>query len=32
MDWPVLKNSFADLIHQWVVDSTQLESARSVIN
>lgn len=28
----VLKNSCADLIHQWVFDSTQLESPRSVIN
>ena len=28
----VLKNSCADLIHQWVFDSTQLESPRSLIN
>ena len=30
-DWLVLKNGWADSIHLWVVDSTQLERARSVI-
>ena len=29
--WLVLKNGWADLLHLWVVDSTQLECARSVI-
>ena len=27
-----VKNDCADLIHPWVVDCTQLESAMSVIN
>ena len=30
-DWLVLKNGWADSFHLWVVDSTQLERARSVI-
>ena len=29
--WLVLKNGWVDLLHLWVVDSTQLERARSVI-
>ena len=29
--WLVLKSGWADLFHLWVVDSTQLEYARSVI-
>ena len=29
--WLALKNGWADLLHLWVVDSTQLERARSVI-
>ena len=28
----VVKNGCADLIHPWVIDCTQLESARSVVN
>ena len=31
LDWLVLKNDWADSFHLWVVDSTQLECARSVI-
>ena len=30
-DWLVLKNGWADSFHLCVVDSTQLERARSVI-
>ena len=29
--WLVLKNGWADLFQLWIVDSTQLELARSVI-
>ena len=29
--WLVLKNGWADLLHFWVVNSTQLERANSVI-
>ena len=31
-EWLGLKNGCADFIHPWVVDTTQLESTRSVIN
>ena len=31
LDWLVLKNGWADSFDLWVVDSTQLERARSVI-
>ena len=31
-DWRLLKNGCAYLFHRWAVDSSQLESARSVIN
>ena len=31
LGWLVLKNGWADLLYLWVVDSTQLERARSVI-
>ena len=31
LGWQVLKSKWADLFHLWVVDSTQLERARSVI-
>ena len=30
-DWLVLKNGWADSFHLWVIASTQLERARSVI-
>ena len=30
-DWMVLNNGWADSFHLWVVDSTQLERARSVL-
>ena len=31
LDWLILKNGWADSFHLWVVNSTQLECARSVI-
>ena len=32
LDWLVRKNGCANFIHPWVVDATQLESARPIIN
>ena len=31
LGWLVLKNGWADLLNLWLVDSTKLECARSVI-
>ena len=31
LNWLVLKDGWVDLFHLWVVDSTQLECAKSAI-
>ena len=31
LDWLVLKNGWADSFYLWIVDTTQLEHAKSVI-